>query len=185
MPVSEVSLVQGRWEERWIAVLQRQKIMSIFSSLDRKTSKQEIKFPKDFFSVHIMSHLTCYQLAHRESFALGLCLLLLHALLKHLWPHHILLSTDSHSLAWAAICPQSTLVYGFWYKRQVFIWHTVSRKMSCFIHSVYQPLCQVLYVIYKKQTSEGNELQQIKVYYWEREESRKPGLQRSSSCITF
>lgn len=72
--------------------------MSVFSSLDRKTSKQEIKFPKDFFSVHIMSHLTCYQLAHRESFALGLCLLLLHALLKQLRPHHIPLSTDSHSL---------------------------------------------------------------------------------------
>lgn len=49
----------------------------------------------------------------------------------------------------------------------------------------YQPLCQVLYVIYRKQTSEGNELWQIKVYYWEREGSFKPGLQCSSSCITF
>lgn len=49
----------------------------------------------------------------------------------------------------------------------------------------YQPLCQVLYVIYKKQASEGNELQQIKVYYWGKEESFKPDLQHSSSCITF
>lgn len=134
MPISEVSLVWGRWEERWIAALQRQKNISVFQLLDRKTSKKEIKFPKEFFSIHIMRHLTCYQLAHRDHLPLGF------AFSCHMPSSsscdHITLTPCVSTGPEQAICPQSTLVYGFRYKRQVFIWHTVSRKMSCFIHSV-------------------------------------------------
>lgn len=43
--------------------------------------------PKDIFSVHIMRNLL--PAGSQGSFALGLCLLLPHALLKQLQPHHV------------------------------------------------------------------------------------------------
>lgn len=102
--------------------------------------RRKLSFRKTFFSVHVMRHLTCYQLPHRD-----------HPLLGFAFSHHMLSpsSFDHITLPSAptlspclssgpeqAICPLSALAYGFRYKRQVFIWHIVSGKMSCFIHSV-------------------------------------------------
>lgn len=117
------------------------KTCQYFNHWTEKQARRKLSFQNTFFFFnphHESPHLL--PAGSQGLFALGLCLLLPYALLKAAVttsrsPQHWLtpcLSTGPEQ----AICPQSTLVYGFRYKRQVFMWHTVSRKMSCFIHSV-------------------------------------------------
>lgn len=71
------------------------KTCQYFNHWREKQVRRKLSFQNTFFLIHIMSCLTCYQLAHRDFLPLGFAFSCHMPSSKQLWPHHAPLSTDS------------------------------------------------------------------------------------------
>lgn len=72
------------------------KTCQYFNHWTEKQARRKLSFQNTFFFlIHIMSRLTCYQLAHRDYLPLGFAFSCHMPSSKQLWPHHAPLSTDS------------------------------------------------------------------------------------------